>query len=93
VKINSKQPDGTKVIRPEFSLFKYGFCMLKKFFDNFLCDRAVITRQLYQTLNYSPETSASKRLCMTSNYSSFLKEKDTKITVNKYYLGQQILLL
>ena len=56
-----KQPNGTKVIRPEFTLFKYGFYLLKNFFDNFLCDSAVVTRQLYQILNYHPETRIPKR--------------------------------
>jgi hypothetical protein len=57
-----KQANGTKIIRPEFTLFKYGFYLLKNFFDNFLCDSAVIARQLYQILNYPPEISVSKRL-------------------------------
>ena len=56
-----KQPDGTKVIRPEFTFFKYGFYLLKNFFDNFLCDSAVVARQLYQILNYPPDIGISKR--------------------------------
>jgi len=56
-----KQPDGTKVTRPEFTFFKYGFYLLKNIFDNFLSDSAVIARQLYQILNYSPETTIPKR--------------------------------
>ena len=56
-----KQPNSTKVTRPEFNFFKYGFYLLKNFFDNFLCDSAVVARQLYQILNYPPETIISKR--------------------------------
>lgn len=56
-----KQANGTKVIRPEFTFFKYGFYLLKNFFDNFLCDSAVVARQLYQILNYPPETKIPKR--------------------------------
>lgn len=42
-----KQPNlnSTKVIRPEFTFFKYGFYLLKNFFDNFLCDSSVVARQ------------------------------------------------
>ena len=50
-----------KLTSPEFTFFKYGFYLLKNFFDNFLCDSAVITRQLYQILNYPPENTVSKR--------------------------------
>ena len=66
-----KQPNGTKIIRPEFTLFKYGFYLLKNFFDNFLCDSAVIARQLYQILNRPPETSVSKRLRITHIIAGF----------------------
>jgi hypothetical protein len=66
-----KQPNGTKVIRPEFTLFKYGFYLLKNFFDNFLCDSAVVARQLHQILNYPPETNVSKRLRITSIIAAF----------------------
>ena len=37
-----KQTNGTKVIRPEFTLFKYGFYLLKNFFDN-LSSRIALT--------------------------------------------------
>lgn len=66
-----KQPNGTKVIRPEFTLFKYGFYLLKNFFDNFLCNSAVLARQLYQILNYPLETSVSKRLRITRIIAGF----------------------
>ena len=66
-----KQPNGTKIIRSEFTLFKYGFYLLKSFFDNFLCDSAVIARQLYQILNYPPETSVYKRLRITHIIAGF----------------------
>ncbi|MDQ5921220.1 MAG: Tnp 1 protein [Pseudomonadota bacterium] len=55
-----KQPDGTKISRSEFTFFKYGFYLLKNFFDNFLCDSAVVYRQLYQILNYPPDIKISK---------------------------------
>lgn len=66
-----KKTDGTKVIRPEFTLFKYGFYLLKNFCDNFLCDSAIIARQLYQILNYPPETKVSKRLRITRIITAF----------------------
>jgi hypothetical protein len=56
---------------PEFTLFKYGFYFLKNFFDNFLCDSAVLARQLYQILNYPPETSISRRLRITRIIADF----------------------
>lgn len=42
--------------KPELTIFKYGFYLLKNFFDNLLCDSAVVTRQLYNILNYPPDT-------------------------------------
>jgi hypothetical protein len=56
-----KLQNAKKISRPEFTFFKYGFYLLKNFFDNFLCDSAVIARQLYQILNYPPETTIPKR--------------------------------
>jgi hypothetical protein len=49
---------------PEFSLFNLGFNLLKNLFDNFLCDSAVVARQLYQILNYPPNHHISKRLAI-----------------------------
>jgi hypothetical protein len=49
---------------PEFSLFNLGANLLKNLFDNFLCNRVVIFKQLYQILNYPPNRSISKRLAI-----------------------------
>lgn len=45
---------------PEFSLFNYGFYLLKSIIISYLCDSAVVARQLYQILNYPPKTNISK---------------------------------
>ena len=49
---------------PEFSLFNLGANLLKNLFDNFLCDRVVIFKQLYQILKYPPNRSIYKRLAI-----------------------------
>jgi hypothetical protein len=56
---------------PEFTCFKYGFYLLKNFFDNFLCDSAVFARQLYQILNYPAQTTIPKRLRITAIIAAF----------------------
>jgi hypothetical protein len=55
----------------EFSLFNLGFNLLKNLFDNFLCDSAVVTRQLYHILNYPPEINVPKRLRIYNIISNF----------------------
>jgi len=49
---------------PEFSLFNLGANLLKNLFDNFLCNRVVIFKQLYQILNYPPNRSIPKRFAI-----------------------------
>ncbi len=45
---------------PEFSLFNYGFYLLKNIIISYLSDEAVVARQLHKILNYPPNTSISK---------------------------------
>lgn len=52
--------NGNIETKPQLTIFKYGFYLLKNFFDNLLCDSAVVTRQLHQILNYSPDTNIPK---------------------------------
>lgn len=46
---------------PEFSLFNYGFYLLKNITISYLCDSTVVARQLYQILNYPPHVNIPKR--------------------------------
>lgn len=56
---------------PEFSLFNLGFNLLKNLYDNFLCDRVVIFKQLYHILNYPPNRSITKRLAISRIMANF----------------------
>ncbi len=47
-----KDQNGNIVFRPEFTIFKYGFYLLKNFFNNFLSYSAVVAKQLYKILCY-----------------------------------------
>ncbi|RTL02412.1 MAG: hypothetical protein EKK57_02080 [Proteobacteria bacterium] len=55
-----KRLNGNTEKKPQLTTFKYGFYLLKNFFDNLLCDSAVVTRQLYQILNYPPNFKIPK---------------------------------
>lgn len=56
---------------PEFSLFNLGSNLLKNLFDNFLCDRVVIFKQLYQIINYPPNRSIPRRLAISRIMANF----------------------
>ncbi len=64
IKIKKHKHDNDIRISPEFSLFNLGFNLLKNFYDNFLCSRVVIFKQLYQILNYPPNRRIPKRLAI-----------------------------
>jgi Transposase DDE domain len=67
-----KDQHGKTILSPEFSYFKYGSYLLKNFLiNNFLCDSAVVTRQLYQILNYPPDTNVPKRTRIYSIIAAF----------------------
>ena len=57
-----KRSDNIYQCKPEFTFFKFGFYLLKNFFDNCLFNGAVIHKQLQQILNYPPNQSIPKRL-------------------------------
>ncbi len=56
-----KLANSTTVKRPEFTFFKYGFYLLKNFFDNLVSNSAVVARQLHQILNCTPGNQVDRR--------------------------------
>jgi hypothetical protein len=64
IKTKNHNANNQNRISPEFSLFNLGFYLLKNLYDNFLCDKVIIVKQLYQILNYPPNRSIPKRLAI-----------------------------
>lgn len=60
IKIKKLKRNNTIQETPEFSLFNYGFYLLKNIIISCLSDGTVVARQLHKILNYPPNTSVSK---------------------------------